>query len=75
MLQTKNSTRNFFAMNPVATENVDEKHIRNFIAPIANQHLVLSAKELEGKGNSMIRALYILRLTKRHVLGQRNVEQ
>ena len=68
----KNSTRNFFAMNPVATENVDEKHIRNLIAPIANQHLELSAKELEGKSNSMIHALYIL---KRHVLGRSNVEQ
>ena len=71
----KNSTRNFFAMNPVATENVDEKHIRNLIAPIANQHLVLSAKELEGKGNSMIRALYILRFMKRHVFERSNVEQ
>ena len=71
----KNSTRNFFAMNPVAMENVDEKHIRNLIAPIANQHLVLSGKELEGKGNSMIRALYILRLMKRHVFEWSNVEQ
>ena len=71
----KNSSRNFFAMNSAATENVDEKHIRNLIAPIANQHLALSAKELEGKGNSMIRALYILQLTKRHVLGRSNVEQ
>ena len=71
----KNNTRNFFAMNPVTTENVDEKHIRNLIAPIADQHLVLSAKELEGKGNSMIRALYILQLTKRHIFGRSNVEQ
>ena len=71
----KNNTRNFFAMNPVTMENVDEKHIRNLIAPIANQHLALSAKELEDKGNSMIRALYILQLTKRHIFGRSNIEQ
>ena len=43
----KNSTRNFSAMNPVATENAGEKHDTargKLYHAIANRHLALSAK-------------------------------
>ena len=62
-------------MNPVATENVGEKHDTARGKPyrtIANRYLALSAKRIGtqvDKGKSMIRALYLLQLAKRHVLG------
>ena len=65
-------------MNPVTTENAGEKHDTargKLYRAITIRHLVLSAKRTETQGRSMIRALYILRLTKRHVSGQSDVEQ
>ena len=76
-LQTKNSTRNFSAMNPVTTENASKKpdtaRGKPYLA-IANQHLTLSVKRnawntKEDKGKSTIQALYVLQLAKRHVSG------
>ena len=76
MLQVKSSTKNFSAMNPVVTENAGEKHDTSRGKPyhaIENHYFALSVKRTwnikEDKSKSMICALYVLWLAKRHVLG------
>ena len=44
------------------------------LSPI-NEHLVLSVKRTGYKDKSMTHVLYILRLVKRHIPGQSDVEQ
>jgi len=63
-----NSVRNFSAMNPCCFRKANEK----LYCAIANQHLALSAKQtgtMKDKGSTMMLAMWLLRLMKRHVSG------
>jgi len=68
-LQTNNSARNFSAMNPCYFRKASGKLFRT----IVNQHLVLSVKRTgtkEDKGSTMMLAMWLLWLAKRHILDE-----
>ena len=68
-------------MNPVAMENAGEKHDtargKLYRAYRKLKPCIVSEKNWntkEDKGKSMIRALYVLQLAKRHVSGRSDVD-
>ena len=80
-LQTKNSTRSISTINPVTTKILAISMIANTATgklhhAIMNRDLALSDwNTKEDKGKSMMRVLYVLRLAKRHILRQSDIEQ
>ena len=79
--QTKNSVTIISAINPVTMENMDDSRLQMYCMHrgTANRHLGLVSKKKwdtkEDKGKSMMRALYVLRYSNRHILGRTDVEQ
>ena len=64
-------------MNPVTTENAGKNHDKPEGSSIMLSQidtLLCQRKQLEDKGKSMILAMYVLRLAKRQVSGQSDVE-
>ena len=77
-LQMNNSIRSASAVNPVATENMDNSDLKPCITLLRIDTLDSQQKEMdtkEDKGKSMMRALYVLQYAKRHVSGLSDVEQ
>ena len=65
-LQMKNSTRNVSTINSVATQNIGDSY---------STQPLRTGTQRRRKGESMMGVLYVLRLAKRNVSGQSDIEQ
>ena len=77
MLQRTVCMRSISGINPVAMENMGNSHREATSSYCKLTPCIVSEKNWntkEDKGKPMMRALYVLRLAKRHMSGRSNVE-